>query len=818
MDKLPGISPVLDAKNDMMYALQNGNTRLCCWNALTVQGPDDTKASKVDLSKPAVSLGLLPLHKGAVYGTCTDGSIFIARLDHNTDNQDELSVEYLPNRLTKGVHTHSGTIAQLPQGAVKGGSRKRKMSDADGHTTVYFYQCFHDDLCLDIVRHEVLFEKYSVAGGKMIVNNSLDQRVLNIPLVVDVDHAVVDAQMTSSSTGNESLACVTYRVQRAGGTQEKTFSALLSLTTGKLERNTVELPSGTRQYGVIGDSLLVIGTEKSIQLFDIESCAVLCTASIPTELLDRQDWCLYANPKIGAVSLVYEDKGSVCLAISSLTFDDIHGSLGKRKLPFASKLASSVFDTEDTSETRNVVVMHNALNLKISEKKNQGSLQEAVDGALKSLDEARTSILSPSSRDVPNYLFMDTYEASVAMVLEALKTLQTSSDGSPRNPQDDDSQSGAGGKNGHASSHPAKKLKNGTNGVHSILIPHTKALTPSLLPQAFIDGATQIVVTLLQCGKIDDEVVGRRVSLARLDARIILHQLLNTGKLSARFHFDATMTTDDDEHPLTSALRSIKLSNKRGRRCFSPVDMIMTMLRRCPDVSERQMVVMLSYMMRRALPEDIAEMFIDERKHYRHIHYANLARKFFSVRSSLYKTKTDDEAVVQSPELDRLGRKLILTGTSYVLYRIAEYSQCNEAMLRVAMQDGMETREAVILARCLSNIFASKTNKEMFSKAPQSRNAVKSICQWVAAVCDTFHEDLAASPSDSKGGKSCLVSLLEAIISATKQSQAILSLKEEVRRVESDIQSLRDTNVASMTRILPNPEDLPGYSVEKLVF
>jgi hypothetical protein len=131
------------------------------------------------------------------------------------------------------------------------------------------------------------------------------------------------------------------------------------------------------------------------------------------------------------------------------------------------------------------------------------------------------------------------------------------------------------------------------------------------------------------------------------------------------------------------------------------------------------MVVMLSYTMRRALPEDIAEMFMDERKHCLHNQYPDLARSFFSLRSNLYKSRKENETM-KSPELDRLGRKLILAGTTYVLYAIMGYSQCNEAMLRVSIQDVIEKSEAIILARCLSNIFASNKKKDLISKAPPS--------------------------------------------------------------------------------------------------
>lgn len=818
-EKLPRIPPLLDAKNDTVYALQHGNSRLCCWDALKVHGPDDKASIKTNLPKPAVSMALLPLHKGVVFGTLIDGSVFIARLDLGAGDQNELAVEYLPNKAEgKQGSEHKGTFAQLPQGeATKVGSRKRKMSDADGHTKVLFFQAFHDAKGLTIVRNEVFFERFSSSSGKMTVANSLEQKELHLPLTLHIGETVQEVQMLLPSSGHASSAVIMYVVEGSNGVFRRTFATLFSLNTGKLLDTRMELPSGTEQYSLIGETILAIGTATDISIFDVATGCTMHTTPLPSGCSTSQ-WRLLADSKFATLSIVYEDNGLICLALSSLLLGTAYDVLGKQKLTLASKLASAVADADVHSQTKMTPIVRNVLSPQhsaaIDSKK---SPEDIVFEALSSLDDARLQILSPSSEELENYLFMDTYEGSVNAVLDGFKENVVSSDGSPQNPQDDDSQA-IGTKNGGDFIAP-KKMKNGLNGVHAAFVPRPKASTPSSLPQAFLDGAIQIVLKLLQCGKVENDVVGRRVSLARLDARIVLKQLLNTGKISARFHFSGSdsIRVADAEDRLLTVFRSIKLSNKRGRRCFSPVDMIMTMLRRCPDVSERQMVVMLTYMMRRALPEDIAEMFIDEHKHFLHNQYSALANDFFTVRSALCKTRKSIDPGT-SPDLDRLSHKVIIAGTTYVLYRIVGYSQCNEAMLRLAMQDLLDENEAVILARCISNIFASTKKKDMISKAPPGVNAVKSICQWLAALCDTFHDELDAARVDQQSEKSHLMSLLEAVSLATKQSQEIISLKEDVRRVEAEIQSQIDADNASAVSTLPSPEELPGYSVQNLEF
>jgi hypothetical protein len=55
--------------------------------------------------------------------------------------------------------------------------------------------------------------------------------------------------------------------------------------------------------------------------------------------------------------------------------------------------------------------------------------------------------------------------------------------------------------------------------------------------------------------------------------------------------------------------------------------------------------------------------------------------------------------------------------------------------------------------------------KYLISKAPPSVHAVKSLCQWVAALSDSFHDELAAASADMKGEICHLAALLVAKLS-----------------------------------------------------
>lgn len=821
---LPRIPPILDAKNEYVYALQHGNTRLCCWHPLKSNGPDEKHSVRVDLAKPAVSMSLLPLQRGIIYGSCIDGSLFIARLESSADGGTEiLSIEYLPSMLQQGER-HAGTTAELPDGYLKGHGRKRKMSDADGRTNVNFYQVFYDAASLQLVRREVQFERFAT-NTAMFAMDTVQQRVARIPLVSGNDESLVSAQLHVTTSGPVPKTSVMYRVKtKRQATSDLCYVLMLSLTSGNLAHNKVALPPEARQCGMISETLLVVTDQKSLFLYDLETASLIHTMTVPKDVQQvAYRWLLCTDSKFGTLALLHEVDGALKCNISSLMLDERYDNVPSVKLSLSSKLASAVLDADAAGTCGATLVVKDLGKLQPMNDPSPGvaSMDELVAEMLQSLEVARIKTITPGEKDVRHYLFMDTYDGSVVTILTALdESISKASDSKEhRNPQDDLHLSGHGWING-TKQISKKAPKNGLNGVHSPPTPRIRAYTPAMLPQAFLDGATQIVLKLLQSGPVEDRDLSKRIALARLDARVILSRLLNTGKLSARHHFDGTenIQSSSREHSLTSALRSVKLSNKRGRRYFSPVDMIVTMLQKCPDVSERQMVVMLSYMMRRALPDDIANVFYEERKSFLSNQYTVLTRKYFAEQTRLAKAAgPSNRGPLESPELEKLGHQLILAGTSYVLYRIVCYSQCNEAMLRVALQDSIETPEAIILARLLSEMLASTKSKDFISKRPPSANAIQSICQWVAALSDSFHEEL--STKSGEDGKSHMATLLDSIKLTTKHSQEIISLKEDLRRVDYQIQSqLEAKNAPLATRAQPYQEDLPGYAVENLIF
>ena len=187
------------------------------------------------------------------------------------------------------------------------------------------------------------------------------------------------------------------------------------------------------------------------------------------------------------------------------------------------------------------------------------------------------------------------------------------------------------------------------------------------------------------------------------------------------------------------------------------------------------------------------------------------------MRSKEAKSKQNGK---EQPEFERITRKVIFAGTAFVLREIVRYSECNEAMLRVALLEEIATRdEAIILAKLLSDTltFASR---EIGSSFKPSQNNIKTTCKWISELSDGFQDEL--SEVKYSDGESYLIYLLRSVAAATKHSQAILSLREDINRAASQKHFMVDGKLGSATPMevvsRTTGEEIAGYSIDRLVF
>eukprot|EP00980_Cylindrotheca_fusiformis_P011294 scaffold2599_cov125-Cylindrotheca_fusiformis.AAC.4 len=809
----PHIPALFDAKNDRVYAFQHGNSRLCSWSALASNGPDEKGSLKVELAHPAMNIAILPLQKGVIYGTCTDGSIFIARVVDDSENGEILLVEYLQPKQDKGS-IHVGTLAELPQGQTAGPGRKRKMSDADGHLPVIFYQVFCTGESIQLVSHRVSFERHSSTGtfAKGEIQSKLTTLINLAQLKRNGSKQTLDSvNLLTSSGGLSQIAAIGYTVVDSIKKQERRFCALLSLESNEMSHHPVSIPAETEQCGLVTETLLAVATSRSVFVYDLETGSILHSTEIGSVVGNKNgQWILSTSTKFATMGLVYLNGETVEVAFSVLSVVDNNKPLSE-PLSLASKLASSLSSREPTEAcllTKDLMVVNDLLRIGDEYDPLSGaSMENSVRKALGTLEQAALKMLENGKGDS---ILFDTYESCALELMGELKIHSPD-----HNPQD--------------ALPSTEKHLNGVkkNGIHKSPSKVSPDYKPSSLPYSFVDGSLQIVLSFLQqAAKVGDTARGKRVILASVDAGMILQKLIETGKVSAGLHFENSTSFEESKggHFLELILKSLQLSSEGEKPVYSPVKMILGMLRRCPDLSERHLVAMLNYMLRSSVADDIVNAIVNSRLVSEHNPYKVLLQDFSMLQADYLKKcrKTKDTAVPE--DLEIMTSKVINLGTYYVLERILLYSDCNEATLRVALAEGLSNaKESIILAKMLSDILADTPERAAIRKRTKRTNT-KATCQWIAALCDSFRDLL--SIETLSNGETYLRFLLRSVNAASKHSRAIIALREDLCRNTLQDNLTGRTNkkpepqpplAISTSRVVVNEEDLPGYSVDQMV-
>eukprot|EP00536_Pseudo-nitzschia_multiseries_P009850 jgi/Psemu1/67168/estExt_Genemark1.C_2860047 len=759
---LPRLPAILDTKNDRVYALQQGNSRLTCWNSWKSSGPDEKSALKVQLKKPAVSMALLPMNKGIVYGSCEDGVIYVARIVGDT-----FSVEYLqvkqPDRSVL-----IGTFAEIDVEQAKGSGRKRKMSDADGNSSVKFYQVFCDGKLMMIVRNNVTF---STSNSAKLVNvGSLVQNTATVDLLNNessndlIQYTMSRAELLVSSSGSAPKVSVIYTVNTTSlnGSQQEvphdihcgTFCATISLAAGDISNSPVRLPPQSKQFGLISESVLAAASNEIICLYDLFTGAALQTISLQRILRDMDkdgDWVLHTNVKHGILCAFYPKESHLHVAFSTAALDESKGSFSSNKLKSSSKLACSLLACPKVTSESNVETF-NMMSSTGADKDDNGSLtlkrlDEAVTRALTTLEETRKTIISQGEGSASKTSFRDAFDASVSILM---KDIASANQGTDSNSTEHNSKDPS---NGEVKS-PMKKFRNGKlNGGFNSPSSNTNTKSvkiPSYIPQSFIDGAVQISLSAIIRGGKDMNGSNSATYRIGLDARHVLKDLLQSKRVSARLHFEGLYALQETgkKHPLAIALSFMEYPAVENP--LSALQIILELIVNCSDLSERQLVIMLDYMMRHAKADDIVKIVQDQHT--------------YSVPKD-HKFTTGDE------------KKTILAGVKVVLEMIVSYSECNEAMLRAALVEELSSSaEAVILARLLPGLLISNPDRN------PTPYFVRSACLWIASLSESFTDDLSWARTSS--GESYLAFLLNSVTETAKNSQEIMSLKDSIGLVE----------------------------------
>ena len=736
---LPCVPAILDTKNDRVYALQQGNSRLTCWNSWKSSGPDEKSALKIHLNNPAVSMKLLPMSKGIIYGTCQNGAIYVARVIG-----EKIDVEYLDSKQPKGA-VHIGTFAEIEVDQVKTSGRKRKMSDADGNSSVNLYQVFSDNTSIKILRNNVSLSASN--SDELIKTGSLVQNTASVDLLDNSGPYVLNrAELLVSSSGSAPKISVVYTVTgKKGESQDPccgTFCVAISLVSGEISNSPVRLASQANQFGLVTETVLAATSGDMIYLYDIVTGATLQSNSLKRVIRDMDEddeLVLYTNDKHGVLAIFFQKEGHLHVSLSTALLDESKAGLSSTALKSSSKLACSLlaqveseqYSTSSIGDTKSIDFGPLV------------RLDDSVASALRKLEEAR-SMLTSKDKSRSKTSFREAFDASMSSVMLDV--------------------------NG---SIKEKKTLNGKHKSSARTIPADEII-PATIPQSFIDGSVQIVLSIIR-----EEGKKNSSSLSELgtDARHIFKRLIRSKRVSARLHLEGSYALQETGkgHPLSVILRSLEHSSASP---FSAVQLIVEMIINCFDLSERQLVAILDYMMHHAKPNDIAETV--------QYHKVNIGKKI---------------------AIDGDEKENISAGLKTILQMIVNYSECNEAMLGVALVEELSSStQAIILARILPKLLVTDPYSD------HKDTAVRSACQWIAALSESFRDDLAFAKASS--GESYLNILLKSVEGVTQNSQAVMSLKDsigvaEMAKKQKKLNARNGANEA---------EAMWGYSIDHIIF
>jgi hypothetical protein len=319
-----------------------------------------------------------------------------------------------------------------------------------------------------------------------------------------------------------------------------------------------------------------------------------------------------------------------------------------------------------------------------------------------------------------------------------------------------------------------------------------------MAPQAFVDSAVSLVVSILHA-----TCSSRIKGTVRNDARIILRQLVRSGKLSARSHL-ALIIEGGQSFRFSQLLKALHLSSHEAsgtRSAYTPFDLANDLLSYCKDASEHQMMAMIRSTISQSIAKDIASYFVRESKNCTHFPFVAMSVKFMALES------TCDLSSDKRLQFANLGNRLIVFGTIHLMQRIVGYSKCNVFLLRDSLCHELDHREIVVMTRCLIGIISGsfKLDREL------TVGATSNLLRWLAVLCDSFRGIIAANDQERIG---------RVITKELSNSSCILSLRKSVEEA-LDAVNAQKTGRFEAAHVVSDKKagaSLPSYQFERLVF
>lgn len=741
--------------------------------------------------------------KSIVYGSLEDTSLYIARNDPNQDGK--LQIQFIPSLETPLLGSDAkfvGTMARLVRPVEepnKIGSKRKATTNTDSDDAM-IHQLFVNKHAVILVRRTI---DASMEGSAGSVETSRPEE----SVVIDLVHAsaqkstVIERASLLGFFDETGTATLSYTCQETveGATNghskiQRQYYATVSLEDGELIGTPIELAPTARHVGLVGQSLLVVRTvHDELVMYDTARGGQIHRELLHNVGVDtRGDILISTDPKRGRLAVLFARGDKLCVAIASVKLDSSTKALVPNHLSLAAGLASTMEMSKCEYEgirwhgTDHLTAIGSASASARAYNKVHGAV---IRQAAAMLDNA-FQLICDGSKDTKKAAFLlDVYESAVAMVAKATEYASSSEtkETFAGNPQDD-IPSREGEKvtnrvnphykmNGKVDKDSLAK-ENLVNGMRLSATLTARAHTPQSIPAAFVDHATSLVIQILLLP------AGHERGTVKDEARLLLQQLFCTRKVSARSQFRS------DPRLLVDLLRSLETAEGE-KNTYTPVKLIFDTLRCCKDVSEKQMVMMLHFMIAKALPGDVAAWFLQDSN----MSSANASKTAACRYVSLRDSKKDIQ------ECESLSTKLILAGTKALFEKIFGFSDCNETLLRGALADGIPPRELGLLYQILvesslaTNMDASKTRRAL---------------HWASALCDKLRGGLLES-------EAAVVSRVQkSVASELAKTECILALEGTLRQFLTSIET-RDVSRPKASDA-PSRDRLPPYQIERLAF
>jgi hypothetical protein len=740
-DTMPAVSAVYDVKKEVFYAVQQRNRKLVRWRSssdgpppefhvpahLRNNGSDSLDfAASVTFDNPVVSLALLTAapdisRASFLYGSLSDGSLFIAESQESWDERSSTCPARWSHCLfpspadasciVNDGYRHIGSTALIPEvsrsesSATEGvsTSSKRKHESVDGGVAaksfiVHFFQVFANVDSILLVRREIDLQSFSVEERTNTTERTISTNV-NGRFVVPGKDAVVRHRLLRGpafSADQAASLCVfealflgitesllrghilslVFGCRRSDNQQESGADSIALLTPVDCRRflasfNTdngcmfgipLEISSTTIEAGLVGSFLVATRTsEQQLRLYDVHRGALLQQHSLE----DIVHGLSGGMDKVNVLSLVTDSKRSRLALVYSLN-DRVSVAMSSVQVEEAPPGPSSVTTLADC-------------------------LALVTETCFPTMSATR-------SRELP---------LAEEKVASSGNTTRTEFAHEIRHMVTKFIQYNATGKlNGFSLPHAYREacagriLGNGSATKSTELVTKENLESEStgrsaLLSRPLVQEISSLLVKALLGDRLGES--------ARGEAGVILRDLIHSKMISAQDLF-------------RSGVRKLLLKLNTGMdsaSSYSSVELSFDVLKYCSDVSERQLVVMLQFVLLNVSPEAVSAWSLSSSKRRKR---SKVLGGLLMLTSANGEESTDDT-------------ELLLALVVTFLKKAAAYNDVNESLLRCALLEYFSPPELDLICRVgIRSLTSFRENKTVVLRTVRWLSVLWDLC------------------------------------------------------------------------------------------